>query len=128
MQLWLLVKIICDALRDLVPFAQFKKPEKHPWRSVTFSKVAGFCGTSKGFMKAKPFKEAQKPATLPKVTLLHGFVSRFLNCTNGKLRKTSHLSFKMSITLRYFNFELGFDYELLYSNIQGPYSGDHERI
>ena len=22
----------CDALRDLVPFAQFKKHEKHPWR------------------------------------------------------------------------------------------------
>ena len=26
-----------DALRDLVPFVQFKKREKHPWRSVTFS-------------------------------------------------------------------------------------------
>ena len=23
-------KIICDALRDLVPFVQFKKHEKHP--------------------------------------------------------------------------------------------------
>ena len=32
---------ICDALRDLVPFVQFKKREKHPWRSVNFSKVAG---------------------------------------------------------------------------------------
>ena len=32
----------CDALRDLVLFAQFKKSEKHPWRSVNFSKVAGF--------------------------------------------------------------------------------------
>ena len=31
-----------DVLRDLVPFVQFKKREKHPWRSVTFSKVAGF--------------------------------------------------------------------------------------
>ena len=31
----------CDVLRDLVPFAQFKKRGKHPWRSVTFSKVAG---------------------------------------------------------------------------------------
>ena len=29
---------ICDALRDLVPFEQFKKPEKTP---ITFSKVAG---------------------------------------------------------------------------------------
>ena len=29
---------ICDALRDLVPFDQFKKREKYSWRSVTFSK------------------------------------------------------------------------------------------
>ena len=33
---------ICDALPDLVPFARFKKPEKHPSRSVTFSKAKGF--------------------------------------------------------------------------------------
>ena len=45
---------ICSALRDLVPFVQIKKIEKHPWRSVNFSKVAGL----------KRF-------------------SRFLNCTNG---------------------------------------------
>ena len=31
---------ICGALRDLVPLVQFKKREKHPWRSVTFCKVA----------------------------------------------------------------------------------------
>ena len=31
----------CDVLRDLVPFVQFKKHEKQPWRSVTFSAVAG---------------------------------------------------------------------------------------
>ena len=35
------LKEICGALRDLVPCAQFKKCEKDPWRSVTFSKVAG---------------------------------------------------------------------------------------
>ena len=29
-------------MRDLVPFAQFKKYEKRLWRSVTFSKVPGF--------------------------------------------------------------------------------------
>ena len=29
---------ICDALRDLVPFVEFKKREKDLWRSVTFSK------------------------------------------------------------------------------------------
>ena len=27
---------ICYALRDLVSFAQFKKGENQPWRSVTF--------------------------------------------------------------------------------------------
>ena len=29
-------------MRNLVPFVQFKKREKQPWRSVNFSKVAGF--------------------------------------------------------------------------------------
>ena len=61
-------------MRDLVPFVQFKKHEKHPLRSVTFSKVAG------------------KPATLLKVTLLHGCFSCFLNCTNGtKSHKAFHI-------------------------------------
>ena len=32
----------CGALRNLVPCAQFNKREKHPWNSVSFSKVAGF--------------------------------------------------------------------------------------
>ena len=32
---------ISDALADLVPFVQLIKREKHPWRSATFSKVAG---------------------------------------------------------------------------------------
>ena len=47
--------MVCDALHDLVLFVQFKKHEKRPWRSVTFSEVAG-----------------KKPATLLKVTLLLG--------------------------------------------------------
>ena len=33
--------LICGALHYLVLFVQFKKREKHPWRSVNFSKVAG---------------------------------------------------------------------------------------
>ena len=33
-------KQICDELGDLVSFAQFKKLEKRPWRSVTFTKVS----------------------------------------------------------------------------------------
>ena len=32
---------ICEVLCYLIPFLQFKKREKHPQRSVTFSKVAG---------------------------------------------------------------------------------------
>ena len=34
-----LKSIICDALHALVPFLQFNKREKHPWRSVTFRKI-----------------------------------------------------------------------------------------
>ena len=33
-------KMNCDALRDLVPFAQFKTGEKHSWRSNTLLKVS----------------------------------------------------------------------------------------
>ena len=36
----LAVNFQSDALRDLVPFAQFKKLEKYPWRNITFSKVS----------------------------------------------------------------------------------------
>ena len=62
------ISLICDELRDLVPFAQFKKPEKHPWRSVNFRKVAGL------------------------VTFLRGYFSRFLNCTNcTKSCNASHI-------------------------------------
>ena len=52
----------------------FKKREKHPWRSVTFSKIAGF-----------------KPSTLLNVTLLHGCFRVFKTVQMvEKLRKTSH--------------------------------------
>ena len=33
--------VLCDALRDFIQSVQFKKCEKFPWRSVTFSKVGG---------------------------------------------------------------------------------------
>ena len=71
-------KYICDAWRDLVPFAQFKKREKHLWKKVTF------CDTL-----------SSTPATLLKVILLHGCFTRFLNCT--KLRALSHLCLKYLI-------------------------------
>ena len=57
---------ICDTLLNLVPFVQFKKREKKPAGFSNFTKV-----------------KLLKPATLLKVTLLHGCFSRFLNCTNG---------------------------------------------
>ena len=36
-----LLRMTCDALRDFVQFVQFKKREKHPWKSVNFSKLGG---------------------------------------------------------------------------------------
>ena len=36
-----LIIIICKVLRNLVPFVQFKKLEKHLWKSGIFSKVTG---------------------------------------------------------------------------------------
>ena len=33
------VKYICGGQHDLVPFEQFKKRERYPWRSVIFSRV-----------------------------------------------------------------------------------------
>ena len=67
----------CGALRDLVPFAQFQKREKHPSRSVNSSKVGGF-----------------KPATLLELTLLDGCFSCYLNRTNGT---KSHNASQMSL-------------------------------
>ena len=34
------ITINFDTMRNLLPFVQFKKHEKHPWRGDTFSKVA----------------------------------------------------------------------------------------
>ena len=39
--LWKDVHAISDVLRGMVLFVEFKICEKHPWRNVTFSKVAG---------------------------------------------------------------------------------------
>ena len=72
---FLVLYFIWDATQDLLPTVQFKKHEKLLCRSFTFSKVR-LCS-----------------ATLLKVTLLHRFFSRFLNCTNGKkYHKASHIN------------------------------------
>ena len=59
--------IKCYALRDLVPFVKFKKREKHLWREYisVFSPNAGKHGQN----------NSEKPATLLKVTFLHGCFS-----------------------------------------------------
>ena len=63
----------CDALRDLLPFVQFKKREMHPWMSFTFSKVTGFYN----------FTQTNTPSWV---------FYTFLNCTNGsKSLKASHI-------------------------------------
>ena len=59
------LKHICDALRNLVAFVQFKKREKQPWRSINFRL---------------------------KLTLPHGCFSHFFTCTNAtKSRNAPHV-------------------------------------
>ena len=73
-----LIPTYCDALRDLVSFLQFKKREKHTWRSVTFS-----CRL--------------KLYNFPKSNTQRMFFT-FLNYTNGtKSCKTSHLLLRNSL-------------------------------
>ena len=60
-------KILCFIGRALFSVLN----EKHPWRSVTFGRL--------------------QSAILPKVTLLHGDLLRFLDCANGTQScKVSH--------------------------------------
>ena len=61
------LEFICHALRDLVPFVQFKTCEKQPWRSAK--------------LLACNFTKSNTPPWV---------FFTFLNCTNGtKLRKTT---------------------------------------
>ena len=65
--------------KDLVPFVQFKKCEKHPWKSISFSTAAGF--SLQLFQKW--------PSSM-------GVFRVFWNCTNGtKSREVSHILIKM---------------------------------
>ena len=78
---------ICNALRALVPFVQFKKREKHPGGMLLLVKLQ---------VEAVPTDPLNSTlnSTLLKVTLLHWCFSRFLNCTNRtKSRKASDIRF-----------------------------------
>ena len=87
--------LIWYVMRDLVPFVQFKKQKKHPWRilssrlccSLFFIKLQAF---SPGTLLKRDSNT--EPAILLKVALLNGCFSSFLNCTNGtKSRKALHI-------------------------------------
>ena len=67
------IKATCDALRDLVPFVQFKKREKQPWRCLTFVKV----------------------------TFFHGCFSRFVNCINATKSREKSYKWKFNALQRY---------------------------
>ena len=72
--------IIYDALRNSIPLVQFQNHEKYAEVLILVK------------LQAKVYE--LKPATLLKVTLLHGCSSWLLNCANGtKLRKASHITF-----------------------------------
>ena len=63
--------------QDPMQIYRYEKHEKNPWRSVTFSTVAGF-----------------------KVILFHVCFSRFLNCANhAKSRKASQISVQWFVIL-----------------------------
>ena len=68
---------ICDALRNLVPFAQLKKGEKHPWSSVNASadKTTGGAIKSKIMLSQQSFDQLHKPI-IRKYTLLLKIVYR----------------------------------------------------
>ena len=68
-----LKKVKCDGLHELVPLVQFKKREKHPWKSFTFNKVAG-----------------SNTSSVLKATLPHECFPRFLNYTMVPNRAKHH--------------------------------------
>ena len=88
-------KYTCDALRDLVPFVQFKKRENTHGGVVILVKLqASTCNFTKSNTPPwvlSRFLNCTRPITSLKITLLHECFSSFLNCTNGtKSHKATH--------------------------------------
>ena len=98
---------IFDALRDLAPYVQFNKREKHPWRRVSFSKASHIaisyklCDALHDFESFVQFKKREKHPWMSvtcsmqasaNITLLHECFSSFSNGTIGtESRKGSHI-------------------------------------
>ena len=61
----------CDALRDLVPFVHFNKREKHPWKSVTFSKVALLHRYFSRFLKLHKWYKIVQSMTMFELMITH---------------------------------------------------------
>ena len=84
---YILSRVCCvcsDALHNLVPFVLFKKLEKYPQRSNTFSKVAG----------------RSEACNFTKIVTPPWLFSRFSNCTNGnKSCKESYVLIKFQVQL-----------------------------
>ena len=96
---------IWGALRDLIPFVQFKKREKHPWRSVNFSKVAGFKPSWVFFTFFKLYKWYQTKFT--KKVLFSDFCDKLLHriklqALSAKMEDLFRLLGKKLLTLRMF--------------------------
>ena len=83
-------------------FVQFKKPEKHPWKSVNFSKFSGWSFSLHHLYNLKNVKNTygvvlilvklQAEALACNFTKIDAPFLRFLNCANcTKLRNAPHL-------------------------------------
>ena len=71
--------LICDTLRDLVPFVQFKKRDK----LLSLVKLSQVASTYKSVTSACNFTRSITPSWV--------YFTFFLNCRNGtKSRKASH--------------------------------------
>ena len=66
--LWIF-ELNCGALRDLIPFVQFKNREKHPWRSVKFRilKSTLLHGRFSGFLKLLKWYQIAQRITISKL-------------------------------------------------------------
>ena len=82
-----LLFLIYDALRDLIPFEQIKNREKRPWRSVTYSKVAGFTKSNTlpwvffTFFKLYKWYQIAQSMTYDNMSSLRDIISS-RNCSN----------------------------------------------
>ena len=81
----------CDALHDLIPFVQFKKREKPPWRNFTFNKVAGILQSSQEntCARASFLIRLQASSCFP-VNFLKFLRTLFLQNTSGRLLLNVH--------------------------------------